>query len=69
MSRRDFEMIAACLACERADSYRARTDAIGETMRATLDSLAERLALECEMTNPRFDRERFLRACEASISD
>jgi hypothetical protein len=38
-------------------------------MRATLDSLAERLALECEMENPRFDRERFLSALRASQAE
>jgi hypothetical protein len=53
MSRKDYELIAACLA-------NAPQGADPEADRA---SVALAFALEMELDNPRFDRERFLTAC------
>lgn len=56
MTRRDFELIAATirLCGETAHS---------QTAQATVSDLANRFARALAVTNPAFDRARFLRAC------
>lgn len=59
MTRKDYQLIANTLAAERA--YHAD---LGQAYAAeTVESVAARLADELADDNPRFDRERFLKAC------
>jgi hypothetical protein len=60
MTRRDFELIAAVV--------RDTTAVLGASTEGTRKRrrvLAEGFARELVATNPRFNHERFLRACEA----
>ena len=56
MTRKDYETVAACLerALNAPDSPRHE---------AQVRDIAQRLALEFELDNPRFDGERFFVAC------
>jgi len=56
MTRKDYILIAAALANER-------TPFMVEHHKYALDNIALTLADALATTNPRFDRERFLKAC------
>jgi hypothetical protein len=53
MTKKDFELIAAV----------CRTRLYGDLTKAQRDTVAAHFADALERTNPRFDRERFLKAC------
>lgn len=59
MTRKDYETVAACLerALNAPDSPRHE---------AQVRDIAQRLALEFELDNPRFDENRFFKACGLS---
>lgn len=57
MTKKDFELIAATIK-DGIGINRANSAAL-----ATQQRIAERFATELAATNPRFDRERFLKAC------
>jgi hypothetical protein len=59
MSRQHFELIARVL----RETPRFRGEPFGEAVAEYRDDLARAFAAELRATNPRFDRERFLRAC------
>ncbi len=57
MTRKDYELIAERISSSReADARNGREEEL-------LDSVSRRLADALASENPRFDRERFLRAC------
>lgn len=60
MTRKDYVLIAACLAAVRAD---CTADKHREHEFAALDAVARDLAHQLANDNPRFDRARFLAAC------
>lgn len=62
-SRHTYELVAACLRCADADARGLPSTAI-DTAHATVADIARRFALEFELDNPRFSRDRFLAACE-----
>ena len=56
MTKKDFELIATVIQKVREDLWDVRPDRVGEYVSAAFATvLAE--------TNPRFNRDRFLRAC------
>lgn len=57
MTKRDFELIARTFHAQRIRFM------MMPEKQAAIDELAEVFAHELENTNPRFDRERFLKAC------
>lgn len=62
MTRKDFELIAAAL--KEARDQVPQTDTLHHTCELLGHSTAARvLAYALAKTNPRFDRERFLKAC------
>lgn len=63
MSKKDFELIASVLSEALADSLRAGGDNYDEDSN---EYIATRFADVLGQTNPRFNRERFLRACGVS---
>lgn len=67
MTRRDFELIAATIRDSRsaAPEGSEHADTWFAGFRAAHTELAHDFADELVATNPRFDRERFLRACGA----
>lgn len=58
MSRADYQAIAAAIYEQR--EYRMAS----EPVQTALDGLVERLVLVMGEDNPRFDRNRFIEACE-----
>lgn len=65
MTRKDFKMIAACFT-EQARLFRAQEHARDDRIKAAeraLRMVAEAIAEECYLDNPRFDRDRFMAAC------
>lgn len=62
MTRRDFELIARAIADTRVEQ--AALPRAGRIANRTLDRAAQRLAADFAVENPRFDRDRFLRACD-----
>ena len=58
MTRKDYVAIARAI-------YQTRQDRHDGVATMTLESVAERIATVMEVDNPRFDRERFIKACEA----
>jgi hypothetical protein len=56
MTKRDYCLLAACVADARLEQKRDASDSYGVT-------IAENLADALELQNPRFDRARFLVAC------
>ena len=65
MSKKDFELIARVLKRCRADSeyHTALSGPQRRAAVASIDNASIDFADELAATNPRFDRERFLRAC------
>ena len=59
MSKKDFQAIAAAIYDYRCELYDC-----GVVSHRTLDPLVDKLADEFAQGNPRFDRARFLEACE-----
>lgn len=61
MTRKDYELIAACF----ADQMREANihDMYAEHAQAYLNALARDLAHEFANDNPRFDRNKFMEAC------
>lgn len=58
MTRKDYELIAGVFRYEiEAEPHDGRRDAVIDT--------AERMAVELKADNPRFDSNRFLKACGA----
>ena len=53
MNRKDYELIAEVI-----------SNSQGLTRGGIMDILAERMAEALQADNPRFDRERFLKACQ-----
>jgi hypothetical protein len=53
MNRKDYELIAKVIANSQ-----------GLTRKGVIDTLARRMAEALQADNPRFDRVRFLEACE-----
>ncbi len=58
MTRKDYEMLAACLKAER-DDMAGLTDRGMGTVRRALNSLELRITLELELDNSQFDGKRF----------
>lgn len=56
MTRKDYELIARSIKWEISGFY-------GELERTAIASTVERLARAFAAENPRFDRERFIKAC------
>ena len=57
MTRRHFEMFAQIIRVAREHgTWDDNPDALAKTI--------EKVCVECEAINPRFDRARFLKACE-----
>lgn len=63
MTKKDYELIAATIAGTRLTSTQGYTYTEARTHDATLNTFAERIADALATTSPKFDRERFLRAC------
>jgi hypothetical protein len=70
MTRKDFELIARAVRdarpiakLESLTSQAARNGVIGAN--SALDQVARNLADELQSTNPRFDRARFIEACNS----
>lgn len=57
MSKKHFQTVASCIAAARREQNAAPTEPYGLTI---AENLADAFALE----NPRFDRARFLVACD-----
>lgn len=64
MSRKDYEKVAAILREENAFAANGR-DVASRTARAVVATVAVKMADMFAEDNPRFDRDRFLEACEA----
>lgn len=62
-SKHTYELVAACLRCADEDARGLPSSKI-DTAHGTVADIARRFALEFELDNPRFDRDRFLDACE-----
>jgi hypothetical protein len=62
MSKKDFEMVAAVLVDQKTDKLDEEFSLGAESMR---QALARLLAREFAQANPRFDRDRFLKAAGA----
>jgi hypothetical protein len=60
MTRKDFELIAAAIRDATADALRA----YGSSGKAGAEKVARLMATTLKQTNPRFDKERFLAACD-----
>lgn len=58
MTRKDYELIADAISGTILEYARQ-----GEDVADVMRELAENLATELEMDNPRFDREKFRKAC------
>lgn len=56
MTRKDYELLAEVIRTSRKVTT-------GETVLVSVEHLANTLATELEIENPRFDRARFLSAC------
>ena len=56
MTRKDYELLAEVIRTSRKVTT-------GETALVSVEHLANTLATELEIENPRFDRARFLSAC------
>lgn len=59
MTRKDFQLIADVL----NDCRESYADANADAGTQAIETVAECFALRLRATNPRFDRDRFLRAC------
>jgi hypothetical protein len=64
MTRRDYVAIAAIIQDQRANHAKD-----GLAVQYTLDDIADDLARLMSRDNPRFDRERFLRAAGVEFND
>lgn len=62
-SRHTYELVAACLRCADEDA-RGLPQARIMTAHGVIADVARRFALEFELDNPRFNRDRFMDACE-----
>ena len=65
--QRHFEVIAQAIQDEKR-SYQHLVPASAEHYTNTLQSFAESLATLFARDNPRFDRDRFLRACQVGAN-
>jgi len=63
MTRKDYILIAARLKIAKADAVRSEDSRAAVDMCDGIDLAAEHLADALATDNPRFDRERFLKAC------
>ena len=65
MTKKDFELIARCVKTEHDKSSRAgwSHESESKAWRLATESIALNLADALASGNPRFDRERFLKAC------
>lgn len=63
MTRKDFELIAKAFRDARADMRNKEPDESQADLQDGASYVAEELAAALAATNPRFDRERFLKAC------
>jgi len=61
MTKKHYAIIAEALRISKP--RRSQTDDIGDAQRRTWDRTIENVAAELRRTNPRFDAERFRRAC------
>mgnify|MGYP006281422427 CR=1 FL=1 len=57
MTRKDYEMIADCIAAERA-AWESQTEAL-----AGIDRLTDRITRALQKDNPRFNAGKFRRRC------
>lgn len=62
MTRKDFELIARALRDARP-AVTSRNEEMTRERLSALNTAAELMASELASTNPRFNRERFLKAC------
>jgi urease gamma subunit len=62
MTRKDYELIADAISGTIAEYARQ-----GEDVADVMRELAENLATELETDNPRFDREKFRKACGVEL--
>lgn len=63
MTRKDFQLIADTVKEARSDAV-AGEDHADWIASATLDALVRKLAKRLKNENPRFDKARFINACE-----
>ena len=57
MTKKDYKTLAACLGLAYAEGYRQKES---ETWFFAVMDVFRRIALECELENPRFSRDKFL---------
>ena len=63
LTRKHFELIAEAIRVERPTKPDPRKlNHVDVIVNATLDQIADNLAANLAMVNPRFDRERFIKA-------
>jgi len=64
MSKKDYIVIAESIRTQvkQLDRY-PKGDALANVLRRNLQALADNLAVNLAVENPRFDRERFMKAC------
>lgn len=63
MSRRHYDLVAACVKQQRTECGRIFGESNREAARQGIRMVAEAFALEASLDNPRFDRKRFMAAC------
>ena len=64
MTRKDYEAIAAAMKTARSYSQRGEPLTIhAANFNCGVSNAAQRIADHCAADNPRFDRQRFLKAC------
>ena len=72
MTKKDFEAIASALARGRPPRYEEILDDMTDSEKATASGVHTQWRIDCEViaialggSNPRFDRDRFIEACNA----
>ena len=65
MTRKDYEQVAQAIARVRADRKAPNGGLLPLEVRHTIEEIEDRLIQIFSDDNPRFDHEKFLRACKA----
>ena len=61
MTKKHFELVAEAIQVERCETTATQADMVWN---AALNRVADNLAAQFQMINPRFDRERFIAAAQ-----
>jgi hypothetical protein len=73
MTKKDYQMLAACIFMAKAPGSPYHNPPFADVtsriayqygFSVALIRVQDAIALECELANPRFDRQRFIEACE-----